>query len=130
MRLKASSDVVPTVCPACGYRDNDPEGMVQHWLEAKELDFDGDIVRVPTERPARAVGRPLPQFDLNDLLQRREGVPWWVGLGLIVMACVIPSTRAALKQVVVLGFQVLVWGAVLLLCSLSALALIVALIFR
>jgi hypothetical protein len=107
--------------------------MVEHWREAGELNFNGNMVEVPrggkmmVTQP-KVAGRPLielPKFNMEDLLQRKEGLPWWVGIALIIVALSVPSTRLALKRIVEITFQILTWGMITLLLILGMATIII-----
>lgn len=124
MRLKANRSDVPVVCPACGYEDDNPENMLQHWVEAKELDWDGDTVLVPVAKQVakrvEVLSKPrLPKLDINELVKR------YAGLGLILAIILVPEVRAVVRQAVSICFQVLFWSVFLLVCLSLAILVVV-----
>lgn len=132
MPLKANLSTIPTTCPGCGFESDDPGEMVKHWQEAGELNFNGNTVEVPKGKmmvaQPKVVDRPLielPKFSMDDLLQRKEGLPWWIGVALIVVALSVPSTRLALHRMAEITFQILSWAMITLLLVLGMATIII-----
>ena len=136
MPLKANLSSVPTTCPECGFESTDPEEMLGHWVEARELNFNGNTVELPgggksmQVKPA-SIQNPLAglsKFSIEELLQRKDGLPWWVGLGLIMLALSFPQTRLALRRIVGIAFQLVTWAMVLIVSLIAMIALVVMLV--
>jgi len=132
VKLKANRGDIPTTCPGCGFESDDPSEMVEHWQEAGELNFNGNMVEVPKGKMVvtqpKVIDNPLAglsKFSMDDLLQRKEGLPWWIGLALIIMALSVPSTRLALHRMAEITFQILSWAMITLLLILGMATIII-----
>jgi len=123
------TEEIPRTCPECGFESPDASEMVRHFF-SHQLTARGDgrlyvrggggTVRTITAENPPLVKEPFwANMSLDDLVRRKDTLPWWLGLGLIAMALTIPGTRSMMLRLVHIAIQVIAWAMVII-ASLAA----------